>query len=340
MKTKAVIKRPRLHYLFIFGYLLAPFANLLLLRIFADLSLGTIISRMWVGYGPLATIWLFSAPLIGISLFFVHKITWYAFIAHSSLILIDFVIKWLVRPKFYAATIDSGMNILIFAGNFLLVLVIGYIVQRDFRAPYFQVLQRHWREKRRIPISHNIGLDGTNYPISDLSIGGCFVTGEDLNFNPGDVFTVDLVAGEFHFQCNGRVMRVAPAGVGIMFIKTSYLKKRQLAKFIKLRFGLRYQVDLQGTWTRKAASLKVSILDISRGGAYVQAPTDHVDVGVPSELNFEIDDHFYEVKAKVAWLNTEGSFGKPVGFGLTFTPTKHMMIRHLVKNHGVLTLTR
>jgi Tfp pilus assembly protein PilZ len=340
MKAKAIIKRPRIHYVFIFGYLLAPVANLLLLRAFTDLSLNLIMSRMWLGYGPLATIWLFTAPLIGISLFFVHKVTWYAFIAHSSLILVDFVLKWVTRPGYYASTIDGWMNVLIFAGNLLLVAIIGYIVQRDFRAPYFQVLQRHWREKRRIPINYKIGINGTNYPISDLSIGGCFVTGETLDFEPGAAFTIDLVVGEFHFQCRGRVMRVAPAGVGVMFTKMSFLKKRQLSGFLKLRFALRYQVDLSGTWTQKAASLRVKILDISRGGSFLEAPVAHIEIGEPCELNFEIDDHVYELKSKVAWLNPEGSFGKPVGFGLTFTPTRYLMIRHLIRNHGVLTLTR
>ena len=340
MKVKPIIKRPRIHYLFIFGYLLAPVANIILLWAFTHLPLDVIMQRLWRGYGPLATIWLFTAPIIGLSLFFVHKITWYAFIAHSSLILIDFAIKWIAGPGFYAATIDSWMNVLIFAGNLLLVAVIGYIVQRDFRAPYFQVLQRHWREKRRIPISHVISLDGTEYPISDLSVGGCFVTGESLEFNPGDSYTVDLVAGEFHFQCSGRVMRVAPAGVGIMFLRLSFLKKRQLSKFLRLRFGLRYRVDFQGTWTLRAASLRVKILDLSRGGAYVEAPTAHVEVGVPCELNFNIADHTYELKSRVAWLNSEGNFDKPVGFGLMFVPSQYLMIRHLVKHHGVLTLIR
>ena len=285
---------------------------------------------------------LFLTPLIliGISLFFVHKATWYAFLVHSSLILVDFALKWITRPAFYASTIDGRMNVLIFAGNLLLVIVIGYIVQRDFRSPYFQVLQRHWREKRRIPINHIIGLDGTEYPINDLSVGGCFVTGRSLDFEPGAVFTVDLVAGEFHFQCGGRVMRVAPAGVGIMFVKVSYRKKRELARFLHLRFSLRYRVDFSGSWTYKAASLKVKILDLSRGGAYVEAPTAHVEAGVPCELNFKIADHSYELKARVAWLNPQGSFGKPVGFGLTFGPPKYYMIRHLNKNHGVLTPTR
>lgn len=340
MKVKAVIQRPRIHYVFIFGYLIAPVANILLLMAFADVPLGLIFQRMWLGYGPLATIWLYSAPLVGLSLFFVHKATWYGFLAHSSLILIDFVVKWIIRPGFYSTTVAGWMNILIFAGNLLLVLVIGYIVQRDFRAPYFQVLQRHWREKKRIPINHTIDLDGAEYHISDLSVGGCFVVGENLTFSPGDTFTVDLVARDFHFQCSGRVMRVAPQGAGIMFVKLSYLKKRQLGRFLRLIFGLRYRVDLEGTWTQKAALLRVKIRDLSKGGAYVVAPTDYVEVGVHCELNFQIADHTYELKSRVAWLNPEGNFGKPPGFGLTFVPRQYFMIRHLAKHHDVLTLTR
>lgn len=340
MKVKAVIRRPRIHYLFIFGYLLAPVANVVLLYAFTGLPLNVIMSRLWNGYGPLATIWLFTAPLMGLSLFFVHKVTWYLFIAHSSLILLDFVVKWIARPGFYAATVDGWMNVLIFVGNLLLVGAIGYIVQRDFRAPYFQVLQRHWREKRRIPINHHISLDGTEYPISDISEGGCFVPGDSLSFAPGDEMHVELISRDFSFQCRGRVMRVAPTGVGIKFIRLPGSERRRLNRFLKTRFGLRYRVNIESAWTRKAASLRAKILDLSSGGAYLEAPVEHVEVGDPGELNFKVADHSFELKGRIAWVNPDGAFDKPVGFGVQFTPPRYLMSRHLVKHHSMITLSR
>jgi hypothetical protein len=340
MKIKTIVKRPWPHYIFIGGYIIAPFANILLLTVFADLSLSVIFSRMWRGYGPLATIWLFSAPLIGISLIFVHKATWYAFLAHSSLILIDFLIKWISRPGYYASTVDGTMNILILSGNLILIIIIGYIVQRDFRAPYFQVLQRHWREKRRIPIRHCILVDGEEFEISDLSAAGCFIINNLFDFNPGDTMTVDLIARDFHFQSEGRVMRVAKAGIGIMFTKLSIGKKRELTQFLKLRFSLRYIAGFPGVWTKRAAKLDVIIQDISNGGCYLEAPVAHMKTGMDCELSFSVNEHTFEVSGFIAWINERGEFGKPVGFGLTFRPRQYLMMRHLVKHHNVLTLTR
>jgi hypothetical protein len=43
-------------------------------------------------------------------------------------------------------------NLILLAGNIFLVAFVSYIIQRDFRSPYFQVLNRSWREHTRIPI--------------------------------------------------------------------------------------------------------------------------------------------------------------------------------------------
>ena len=51
---------------------------------------------------------------------------------------------------------SRASTILILAGNLALVGLVGYIIQKDFRSPYLQVLNRSWRERKRIPIYHTI----------------------------------------------------------------------------------------------------------------------------------------------------------------------------------------
>jgi hypothetical protein len=70
-------------------YILAPVANILGLSIFMNAPFSAIISNFFKGYGILAGIWLLTAPFVGIGFLFVHRVSWYVFIGHSSLILID-----------------------------------------------------------------------------------------------------------------------------------------------------------------------------------------------------------------------------------------------------------
>lgn len=145
--------------------------NVLLIKVLGDISFPLIFKNFFNGFGLFAGLWLLTAPIVGIGFFFVHKVSWYIFIGHSCLILIDYAIKWLSRPIYYMKTISGSHNVLMLTGNLLLVIVVGYIIQKDFRAPYFQALQRHWRESQRIPINHFITINGELMKINDLSPG-------------------------------------------------------------------------------------------------------------------------------------------------------------------------
>ena len=82
--VKIIVKRPKLHYAIIIVYVLAPIVNLLLIMILGRIPLGTVIQRYFQGFGYLAGIWLFTAPLVGIGLYLVHRVSWYIFLGHSS----------------------------------------------------------------------------------------------------------------------------------------------------------------------------------------------------------------------------------------------------------------
>ena len=183
---KPVLKRPWIHHLIIICYIAAPFANVLLLKAFLNVPFRTIFTNLVAGYGTLATIWLFTAPIVGILLYFVQRFSWYVFLGHSSLILVDFVIKWVTRPGYYLRTVPGFHNIILLAGNIALVAIVAYIIQRDFRSPYLQVLNRSWRERARIPIYHTVTLDGEPRMMNDLSTGGCFVLEPGFNRSAGE----------------------------------------------------------------------------------------------------------------------------------------------------------
>lgn len=69
---ETVFARPWWHHLLIMTYVAAPFANILLVRLFLDVPLSVILRRLGAGFGIPATIWLFTAPLVGVSLYLVH----------------------------------------------------------------------------------------------------------------------------------------------------------------------------------------------------------------------------------------------------------------------------
>jgi len=70
---RSVLKRPWLHHVIIICYIGAPFVNVLLLVVFLRVTLATVFANLVAGYGPLATVWLFTAPLVGVSLYFVKR---------------------------------------------------------------------------------------------------------------------------------------------------------------------------------------------------------------------------------------------------------------------------
>jgi hypothetical protein len=143
--------------------------------------------------------------------------SWYLFLCHSALILVDAVVEWVSRPAYSIGSVPERHNILIAAGNVALVVLVGYVVQKDFRAPYFQALNRIWRERKRIPISHSITLDGTVLPATDLSALGRFVREPGSRRAAGSRGALSSAMESLNIECSGQVMRVTGDGVDIRF---------------------------------------------------------------------------------------------------------------------------
>ena len=335
-RIKPAFKRPLLHHLIIILYIAAPFANILLLRVFLGVPLARILSRITAGYGMLATIWLFSAPLIGIALYFANRFSWYLFLAHSSLILIDFIIKWASRPVYYAKTVPGLMNILIVAGNLALIVLIGYIIQRNFRSPYFQVLNRSWRERKRIPIHHTVLLDGVTLVADDLSSLGCFVREPGSSRAVGSRVDIRFLSDSLTIECPGEIMRVIDTGLGIRFVGLPPPQKRDIDRMLRKRFTLRQKVDLACTCTVAEGERAATMLNLSRGGCYLQSPVEGLreeEHGFVS-LKIQGNGRSYNVPGRVVWVNHAGLHEKPVGFGWQFDRTQRAMMRYITLHFG------
>lgn len=335
-RIKPAFKRPLLHHLIIILYIAAPFANIVLIWAFLGVPLSRIFSRIVDGYGMLATVWLFSAPVIGIALYFANRFSWYLFLAHSSLILIDFVIKWASRPVYYAKTVPGLMNILITAGNLALVVLIGFIIQRNFRAPYFQVLNRSWREKKRIPICHTISLDGQSLMADDLSALGCFVREPGTSRAVGSRVDIKFLSDSLTIECPGEIMRTTAKGLGIRFVGLPRAQRRDIERMLRKRFALRQKVELACACIFKGQERAATMLNLSRGGCYLATTVDELREESPCivSLSLQSDGKSYRVPGRIVWVNRGGQHEKPVGFGCEFDRKQRAMMRYVTLRHG------
>ena len=339
-KEKAAIKRPLILYVIIVIYVVAPAANIFLSKVFFKVPLSAFLPHLFQAYGILAGIWLLTAPVVGIGFYFINKISWYVFIWHSGLVLIDFGIKWVTKPLFYWQSLSNLHNFVLLTGNLALVFAVGYIVQKDFRAPYFQALPRSWRESERISIIHWIILDGERREITDLSEGGCFIADPDTGLNPGDRVMVHFIIEMLTVNCEGEVRRKVPDGLGIQFLSLPAQTKRALRQVLKKRFALRYEVDLPCSYTIEKKKAEAKILNISRGGCYIQTDVEEIDTGMPLDILSKIGKRRYLLQARIAWVNRRGDHEKPVGFGCKFSYNHTKLMRLLISVCGRLPLTR
>jgi Tfp pilus assembly protein PilZ len=333
---KPAFKRPLLHHLIIILYMAAPLANILLLWVFLGVPLARIYSRLIAGYGILATMWLFTAPVVGIALYFANRFSWYLFLGHSSLILLDFVIKWVSRPAYYVKTVPGVMNIFITAGNLALLVLIGFIIQRNFRAPYFQVLNRSWRERKHIPIHHTVLLDGQSLVAEDLSALGCFVHDPGSSRTVGSRVEVKFLSDSLTIDCPGEIMRTTGTGLGIRFIGLPRAQKRDIDRMLRKRFALRQKVDLACTCTIEQHERAATLLNLSRGGCYLGSSVeglreeDQCTISLPLQGNGKT----CRLPGRIVWVNRAGQYEKPVGFGCEFDRKQPAMMRYITLHHG------
>ncbi len=337
--VKTVTRRPWLHHVIIWAYILAPIANVALASFFVHVPAMTIVRHMFRGFRPLGAVWLLTAPLVGISLYFVARATWYVFLAHSSLVFVDFTIKWFAWPLVMMRGIPPLNNLLIVTGNLMLVALVGYVIQRDFRAPYFQALQRSFREHRRVPIRHSITLDGDPAFIDDLSTTGCFVPGTHP-YHAGDHVSVSFRSETLTLKARGQVMRETPYGLGIRFASLSRNEKKDLAHLLKNRYSLRYKADLPAEWSVDSRVHAGRLRDVSTTGCYIAGDALALEPGTAAAIAVDAGQTDLVARGRVVWVNHAGDHGKPPGFGFRFNRSQRRLVRLVTLQFGPLERTR
>ena len=335
-KPKTVFKRPWLHHVIIIVYIAAPFVNIILVKLFLNVPFSVIFSRLFAGYGILATVWLVTAPIVGISLYFVNRLSWYVFLGHSGIILLDFIYKWVTRPAYYLRTVPGFHNILILAGNLALIALVGYIIQKDFRSPYLQVLNRSWRERKRIPIYHTISIDSAPRIVSDLSTGGCFFVEEGASRAMGSRVKLWFSSDTLRIECMGEIMRGTGGGYGIRFIGLAAAKRRDIALLLRKRFFLRHKVDIPCSLVFADRERDATMFDLSTGGCYVQAVTADITPGLTGVVRVRLPENArsFVLMGKAVWINSAGENNEPVGFGFKFDRAQGRFLRLAALQYG------
>lgn len=308
----------------------------MLIKIIEHISFDQIIRNFFHGFGLVAGLWLMTAPLVGIGLFLISKVSWYVFIGHSSLMLIDFVYKWASRPVYFVKTVPGFFNVQILLGNILLMLIVGYVIRKDFRAPYFQALQRYWRESKRIPIHHIIKIDNIEMKVDNLSTGGCFVIKSTDELDINKEYDISFKSDRLEIACRGIIMRQTDSGYGIMFKEISTRQKRDIHHFLKKRFSLRQQIELQGKWINDGISKDVKLLNVSQGGCFIETDLIEIREKDSGSLMIKIDEKEHYIHGNVTWMNHKGEHNKPNGFGCAFRVNHKKLMKQIVDEYRMV----
>ena len=135
-------------------------------------------------------------------------------------------------------------------------------------------------------------------------------------------------------------MRQTPGGYGIRFLTLPFFKKRAISRMLKKFYSLRYQVKLPTGWIADEKKIDACMLNISKGGCFLQADVTELADDVEGQAEFRINEREYLLPAKSVWQNRFEKFDKPVGFGVMFAKKQRKLIRFLKRQYGKLTAVR
>lgn len=228
-------KRPVAHHLIISTYIATPLIDLLMMTVALGIPLTAAADRLFTGYGPLVTAWMVTAPLAGACLYFLNRVSWYVFLAHAGIILAATALTFALRGLGNLSSVPRLSRDVFLAGNVIRMAFVAYVLQRDFRAPYFRVLKSSFRGAKRLPLRLPILVNSQLCRTGDLSAAGCFVALPEAAPRVGDRVEVRLDYGGAGVKCMGQVMRATPEGVGVRFLGLSRRERRALRRSLARR---------------------------------------------------------------------------------------------------------
>ena len=222
------MKRPLPHHVIIATYIATPVIDLAVMSLALAIPLGAAAGRLMSGYGPLVAAWMVTAPAAGACLYLLNRASWYVFLAHAGIMVAASAVTFGVRGLGDISSIPRLSHDVFLAGNVIRLAFVGYVLQKDFRAPYFHILHRSFRGARRVAVQVPVILGGEACLTEDVSVAGCFVAGPRSKRSVGERVAVQLDCGGTEVRCAGQVMRSLPSGLGVRFLGLSRHQRRAL----------------------------------------------------------------------------------------------------------------
>ena len=327
------VNRPLPLYLIVAFYVLAPLANLAIYRLATGLPGAVIISRLVRAAGPLAVTWMLSAPLVGIALIFTTRFSWYLFLGHSSLVLVDYGLKWATRPGYYWSTIASPYQVMMLAGNLALVCAMALLCTRNFRAPYLQGARRGWRYGPRVLLQHWISVDGRPRPMTSISPNGCFVADPTANLAVGQIVSLRFQSSRLQLECPGCVIRRDRDGFGVEFLFLPSSIREDIRQAIHPRTSPRHDCHIPCTVKVDGEERSGVLRNLSTGGCFVETSAGELAAGTRASVF--VAGLKQALDLRVAWSGLSGVRDGVPGMGARFAHSEARAVAELEHLYAV-----
>lgn len=313
--ARAPINRPLLLYVILVCYVSAPIAVLGLFW-HSGGGLPAAVQGLFKVCGPVATALLLVAPVVGVAVFFVFRATWYAFIGHGSLILLNTLVTWIAGPRYNAMTVGSSYQLTMLAGNLMVFATVVLACRRDFRAPYFRSERRGWRRSLRISLRHFVTIDGHQRKITDISTDGCFVAEPDAALAVGQTVSIEFRSRKLRLVCQGGIVKERADGYGVRFLSLPAPIRRDITRAIKRRSAPREECSVPCTITLGGTVQSGVVCDLSPGGCFIQTSLGSLRQRATGSVI--VAGVRMPVPLRVVWSGIGGMKEKPTGIGAKF----------------------
>jgi hypothetical protein len=279
--------------------------------------------RLW---GPAVATWLLSAPLAGAAFFFVNPITWWMFVAHSSMVLLGTVLVWATRLPYSLYTLGGRpKQLIVVAGVLALAAVLVLACRKELRIPYLQRKRRGWRKSQRIPLQHFVNVGGQECRITSLSADGCFIAEPDGSFNIGQEVTIEFQSGRLRLVCQGQIASKRSYGYGVRFLFLPNAIRDDIGRTIRNRSTPRTECHLPCRLTLDGTERFGVLRDLSNGGCFIQTTAKGIVGGVSGSIVVAgVRDPMH---LRVIWSGTGGMAERPRGIGARFMHIRPAALR-------------
>jgi hypothetical protein len=280
-------------------------------------------------FGYLGGTLILLYPVVAIFLYFVTRISWYIFIVHGILVVIENIYRISYHQHTFYHLAMLGF-VLIFSA------IVLFALQKNFRSPYFHVIARSFRRTNRIPIDHQIQVDGTRYRVNDFSDGGCFIPDPKADLKLGKIVAIQFKSEKLHIACRGEVVRSdEDEGFGIRFLDLNKEDRNDINNMIINRYSIRYEVNIPCTWEEDDIKQVGALINISAHGCFIQADGTSFNVGDQGIIRAAIGKEEVLIIGVIKWIQPQEKDGKPSGIGIRYKRAQSKLLHHITEKKQI-----